>query len=136
MQQIYFIKEDFKNWPKLMNVTSTPQQTALSFIHTIKSNGSTICFVDSNPTNNCQIFAIASFANALSQSNAKEIIKECLKCGENKRQLLVDIPRASVPKLKTLFSAGDIIFEQDYTSTNKSLMTIFLIKTACIGDWL
>lgn len=94
-------------------------------------------YVDLYPTMNCQVSSIGAFNDLLRRDDILPILKWLRK--EEiivKPQLLIDVNSASnytyVDKIKSIFKPEHIVFEQEYTSTNNSIMTMMLLKT----NWL
>jgi hypothetical protein len=85
-----------------------------------------------SPTANCQVFSIASFNNTLNFIKTKEELLHVLKTasingGGGKKLCLVDLQYFERNKLRRLLKE-EIILDSPYISTNKSKMTLFLIK--------
>lgn len=84
------------------------------------------------PTNNCQLSSIGSFDNInFIDSKNKEDIHTLLKVIREKscNQLMIDIYTSIVDEIMERISPYfDIVFKQDYISTNTSKMTIILLK--------
>ena len=94
-------------------------------------------YVDLYPTMNCQVTSIGCFNDLLRRDNILPILKWLRKEGIiAKQQVLIDVNSAPgydyVGKIKAIFKPEDIVFEQQYTSTNNSIMTMMLLKT----NWL
>lgn len=94
-------------------------------------------YIDIFPTMNCQVNSIGAFDNLLRKDNILDILKWLRKEGIiSKKQILVDVNSALsysyVTKIKEIFESENIVFEQQYTSTNNSIMTMMLLKT----EWL
>lgn len=88
-------------------------------------------FTTKSPHSNCQTYFIASFYLLFNYAveNKLDILKDIQKyCSGGKRQLLLDINQKWKTQTRDIFD-NDIIFEQDYTSTNGSNMCIILTKT-------
>lgn len=96
-------------------------------------------WVDHHPTMNCQVNSIGAFNSLLNRNNILPILKWLRKEGIiSKAQILVDVNSGSgytyVSKIKSIFKPENIVFEQGYTSTNGSIMTMMLLKTNWLVD--
>lgn len=83
------------------------------------------------PFANCQIGCISQFNNILytdSLEERKKVLKNAIK-KIDKNQIIIDVNRTYEKRVEELFSEKQIVFKQQYTSTNDSLMTIYLLKT-------
>lgn len=108
--------------------------TALGRIGSVIVNGGTVCYAVHHPTNNCQLFSIASFANIIGATYFKEALQKILEWSGNKPLLLVDIHTVQAESLSKLIDKRHIVIQQNYISSNKSLMTIMLLKTTFIHE--
>lgn len=82
------------------------------------------------PFMNCQIYSIAAMNQVLAHCKEERIVllKE-IYSKNGKAMFICDIHRPLEEKLEECFPKEHVVFKQKYTSTNNSLMTIFLIKT-------
>ena len=84
-------------------------------------------YITSGATGNCQHATIAYANSILSDPKAKEILKYIYGHVTGKRMFLMDINNSYITYLKKIFPANLIRLEAPYTSSNGSLMTIFLV---------
>lgn len=93
--------------------------------------GSSIGYIY-NITNNCQIASLSSFYSILNSSDCNKFLKwiynTLLEVGHMKPQLIIDVQRQYSDKVDKMFG-NYIVFKNDYTSTNNSNMTMYLIKS-------
>lgn len=140
MQTSYFTKEDFKDWPQAKetkmtyNIEIKTENTKLGKIGTVTINASAVCYIVHHPTNNCQLFTIASFGNIISYPYLKAVLEKALMWSDNKPLLLIDIHTVHADRFSKLIDKNHIVIQQNYVSSNKSLMTIMLLKTAFIKE--
>ncbi len=98
--------------------------------------------VENSPTDNCQLYCVASFASLLNQlrSSTNNIPVEERKSqlehilykfsqSTGKALMLIDIHQDLVGTFKDLINLNSIILEQHYESSNGSDMYIFIIRT-------
>lgn len=86
------------------------------------------------PTNNCQLRSISNFAELLLSSNKLDILKCIYSRKYLENQVLVDVLSNYEGHVEELFPKETIVFKQPYTSTNNSLMTMYLLKTSWLKD--
>ena len=105
-----------------------------------KNNVFLSSYVYFSPTGDCQTFSISAVNNFLPSSNEPnldlEILARCFQV-TGKNQLLVNIctDTKTMTRFKEIFD-GYIILEQNYKSTRDSAMTMFLVKTTPLLEWL
>lgn len=83
-----------------------------------------------SPTDNCQLFSYASFANLLTGIKIEEQLNvvKLASLKASKKLMLIDVKQVYVNKVEKLFTKDQIISKITYESTNNSNMNIFLIK--------
>lgn len=96
-------------------------------------NGCTV-YIDKVLHNNCQTFSIGNVNSFIDNDNRyknEEIIDIFRKCYRiaYKNQFLIDINEKYESKIEKLFPEKDIVFKQKYKNSNKSKMTMYLIKS-------
>lgn len=81
-----------------------------------------------SPFGNCQNFSIAYFNNILSTFSNEDVTKAVQICSArvDKHLLLIDVATIYTVRIEKIFT--NIVFKNDYVSTNNSYMTIFMIK--------
>ncbi len=85
------------------------------------------------PTGNCQISSIASCESIIELESFSKIIKSLYDTGYISKQLIIDICDYSSWK-KIINDNFDVVFSNDYTSTNRSEMIIYLIRLTDIEE--
>lgn len=100
------------------------------YLKPIRIDGSNISYYYQEPFFNCQIASIASFDNLLQYNDKKNYpitLHKVWSLCIGKRMLMVDI-KYNMEILENLFTKGEIVFKQLYTSTNGSNMTMYLLN--------
>jgi len=93
----------------------------------ISINSGNRFYIVSCPTCNCQISSIAACENIILEKDFVNILESLQEKGYISKQLLVDIHQSS--KYNKIIRDGlDVVFQNNYTSTNGSEMSIYLIK--------
>lgn len=121
-----------------MNISLIPQSVFGKMVYAVQVDNAKIgVSVDYSPTGNCQFYTISDFCCLLMGHNETlfapamvEIQKKMLK-----PMLLIDLNDGYVSALKKHFTDEDFLLMAPYESTNKSRMTLFLIKTNKISTW-
>lgn len=125
----------------IKNQDTVNKDVVIQYSDNLKSDGLTIPYLFgtkaiganstlyAEPFNNCQIGAIASFVNVITlpKEKAEDVLKEIWRyCA--KRMVVVDIQRGYEDSLEKLFTSKEIVFKQQYLSSNGSTMTMYLLR--------
>lgn len=137
------IKEDKENRFSLFNAAAsclntehyTAAQPYFSGNYYAKNSiGNQIGYIY-NITNNCQIASLSSFYVILNSSNRNKFLKwfyeSINSLGLMKPQLIIDVNAQYSNTVDKMFE-GYIVFKNNYVSTNKSSMTMYLVKSAAL----
>lgn len=82
-----------------------------------------------NPTSNCQVMSFNDFGDFITYNSKENVIKGLrVLYSRLKPQLLIDVKRTHVERVKEVLGEYPILFSTNYKSSNNSNMCVMLIR--------